>query len=294
MKHVSPYNESDMLRSFSLVFSRSVFKEILEYQDFSRLDSLIEQYNIHLETSITYGDIIRRIYRIIRKSYCCEYVYKNEFLTRMLIRHYGTSNTIAFNEFKIPPSIVDIALFNGESKAFEIKTEYDTPKRLDSQLDNYCKFFDKCYLIIPEDLLSKYLPIVADHIGILLMSHSKLSVNLFQYRDALNNEVLSPELVMRVLRTQEFKNIISHYYGALPNVSCFEMFDYCSNLIKHIPTEKLRLYVLNEIKSRRNSTPYIKQLPSELRQIALSLNLKSEEIVLLKETLNKPILKPVI
>lgn len=294
MRQVSSYKETDMLRSFSLVFSRSVFQEIIEYHDFSRLDSLIEQYSILLDTSTTYGDIIRRIYKTIRKSYCCEYVYKNEFLTQKLIRQYGTLNTIAFNEFRIPPSIVDIALFNGESKAFEIKTEYDTPKRLDVQLDNYCKFFDKCYIIIPEDLLSKYLPLVDDNIGILLMSHAKSSIHLFQYRDALNNEILNAEIVMRVLRTQEYKNIISHYYGDLPSVSCFEMFDYCSKLIKNIPTKELRLYVLKAIKSRKNSTPYIKQLPTELRQIALSLNLRSEEIRLLKETLNTPILKLVI
>lgn len=31
-------------------------------------------------------------------------------------------------------------MFNGESKAFEIKTEYDTPRRLDKQMDDYKRF----------------------------------------------------------------------------------------------------------------------------------------------------------
>lgn len=277
----------DMLRSFSFVFTRSVFKEIIEYQDFSRIDNLIEQYELGQKGVSTYQDVIRKMYRVIRNQYCCEYVYKNEFLTRILIQQYGTAKTVAFNEFKVPPSIVDIALFNGESKAFEIKTEYDTPKRLYGQIANYTNFFDKCYLIIPEALLTKYLDLIELNIGILLLSQSKSSIKIFEYRDASNNDSLSVELVMRVLHTQEYKNIIKSFFGEIPPVSCFEMFEQCQDLMKDIPTSILRTLILGEIKKRRNNTCYLKHFPNELRQIALSLNLNHEEMLILKKSLEK-------
>ena len=290
MSQPYPYTEIDMLRSFSLVFSRSVFKDIIDYNDFTRLDAIVEQYNIDSHSSTTYGDVIKKIYRAIRKKYCCEYVYKNEFITKILINKYGTSKTVVFNEFKIPPSIVDIALFNGESKAFEIKTEYDSPKRLSSQLENYTMFFDKCYLVVSEDLLDKYIHLIDERIGILLLSHTKTSVDLIQFRCAHKNQFINIALLMRVLHTQEYKNIIETYYGSVPNVSCFKMFDYCFEMMKQIPVDVLRPLVLKEIKNRKNNTSLLRSSPIELRQITLSLNLKKEEIVILKESLNKPIL----
>lgn len=290
MSQLYPYSEIDMLRSFSLVFSRSVFKDIIEYKDFTRLNAIVEQYDIDISSYVTYGDVVRKIYRAIRKKYCCEYVYKNEFITKILINKYGTSKTVVFNEFKIPPSIVDIALFNGESKAFEIKTEYDSPKRLSSQLENYSKFFDKCYLIVSEDLLDKYIHLIDENIGVLLFFHTKTSVELIQFRDAHKNQLIDIALLMRVLHTQEYKNIIETYYGIIPNVSCFKMFDHCFEMMKQIPLEVLRPLILKEIKHRKNNTSLLRSSPIELRQIALSLNLKKEEIDILKESLNKPIL----
>lgn len=290
MSQPYPYTEIDMLRSFSLVFSRSVFKDIIDYNDFTRLDSIVERYDIGSRSSVTYGDVIKKIYRAIRKKYCCEYVYKNEFITKILINQYGTSKTVAFNEFKIPPSIVDIALFNGESKAFEIKTEYDSPKRLSSQLENYSMFFDKCYLIVSKDLLDKYINLIDEKIGVILLSHTKTSVELIQFRDAHKNHFINIALLMRVLHTQEYKNIIKTYYGDVPSVSCFKMFDCCFEMMKQIPLEVLRPLILKEIKNRKNNTSLLRLSPIELRQMALSLNLKREEIVILKESLNKPIL----
>ena len=73
MSQPYPYTEIDMLRSFSLVFSRSVFKDIIEYNDFTRLNAIVEQYDIDTSSYVTYGDVIRKIYRAIRKKYCCEY-----------------------------------------------------------------------------------------------------------------------------------------------------------------------------------------------------------------------------
>ena len=46
MSQQYPFTEIDMLRSFSLVFSRSVFKDIINYNDFTRLNAIVEQYDI--------------------------------------------------------------------------------------------------------------------------------------------------------------------------------------------------------------------------------------------------------
>lgn len=290
-KKMKTYTETDRLRSYSMAFSRSVFSNLLLYDDFSRLDVLIRMYDSSNCKVITYWDYIRYMYRAIRKSYRCEYVYKNEFLTRLLIKKYGTKETIAINEFKVSRSIADIALFNGESKVFEIKTEYDTQKRLKSQIGNYEQLFDKCYVIIPESALSQYLKVISCNIGIIVLRTEKNSVALEEYREALYNDFINVDILMRSLRTQEYKNIVLSYYGALPKVSCFQMFDECASLLKAIPVRLLKKLFIQEIKHRSSITSSLNKIPYELRQIGLSMNLDMNSITTLRENLDRPILK---
>lgn len=285
------YTETDKLRSYSMAFSRSVFSNLLLYNDFSRLDAIIRMHDTPNDGVVTYWDYIRYMYRAIKKNYRCEYVYKNEFLTRLLIKKYGTKHTIAINEFKVSRSIADIALFNGESKAFEIKTEYDTQKRLKSQIGNYEQLFDKCYVIIPENALSQYLKVVPNNIGIIILRPEKNSIILEEWREALYNDYINVDILMRSLRTQEYKNIVLNYYGKLPKVSCFQMFDECSSLLKEIPTKLLKNLFIQEIKHRSSITSSLNKIPYELRQIGLCMNLDMNSITTLRENLDRPILK---
>ena len=110
----------DRLRSYSSIFSRKVFSSIIDFNDYSHIDWLYSTYDNTLYFN-TYMDYLRTVYSIISKSYKCEYVYKNEIINQLLLKKYGTKKTIAFNELKVGNSIVDFAIINGESKAFEIK-----------------------------------------------------------------------------------------------------------------------------------------------------------------------------
>ena len=125
----------DKLRSYSSAFSRSVFSSIIRFSDFTRLDWLSEQYDGELD-DCTYLTYLSYIYKTLSRFYRCEYVYKNEIINQLLLKKYGTKHTVAFNEFKVGDSIVDFAMMNGESKAFEIKTSLDSPRRLKKQMDD--------------------------------------------------------------------------------------------------------------------------------------------------------------
>lgn len=108
----------ERLRSYSSVFSRGVVYGIIENDDYSRQNTVIERYDCNTKAN-TYYDYIKYIYKSIAKDYRCEYVYKNEIINNILLKQYGTESTVAINEFRVHNSIVDLALFNGESKAFE-------------------------------------------------------------------------------------------------------------------------------------------------------------------------------
>ena len=165
-----------------------------------------------------------------------------------------------------------ITLFNGISRAFEIKTEFDSERRLNGQLKDYNKLFQECYIVIPEHLIDKYDSLINNNIGIDILYQEKGTLKINNYRKAIENDIIDHSVLMRSLKTSEYKNIVLNTIGALPNVSCFEMFDACYEIIKDIPYQELHYLFTNEIKKRKNNTSLLNIFPKELRQICLCLN----------------------
>lgn len=279
-----------MMRSYSSAFSRRVFSDIINYGDFSHLDYLIKSYSPKVKQDDTYLMLLKRLYRSMCKNYRCEYVYKNEIINKLLLKQFAGTQTIAFNEFRVVDSIVDLAMFNGVSKAFEIKTEYDSKKRLSHQLDTYAKLFQECYLVIPEELFDHYTADISDNIGIVVMYIEKGQIKLRTERNAIRNTVVDPDILIRSVRCKEYKNIIKTYFGNIPEVSCYEMFDTCLDLMYQIPSDELHSLFLKEIKSRANNTKLLQKIPAEIRQMCLSLNLSQRQSEVLLSKLNTHII----
>ncbi len=276
-----------MLRSFSSAFTRSTFCDIINYDDYSYLDWLIEHYSIKFRGDVSYYNYLKAIYSKMAKEYRCEYVYKNE-LIHELIKKYGTKNTSLYNEFRVGDSIVDIAFFNGESKAFEIKTQYDSAKRLNKQLQSYSRVFDKCYVVIPEERLFDYYE-HDDKTGIILLKRINGKMVLEEFREAKQNDVYDAELLMSCMRTNEYEKLLIDSFGSLPVASPGQLYSMCREQICKLPSDVLSKYFITTVKTRRENMKVIYKMPHELRQICLALNLNSDKSKILLEKLYKPI-----
>ena len=278
------------MRSYSSVFSSTSFSRLLKHNDYSFINAKVERYDLNnLGKSInTYYDYIQYIYRELTKQYKFEYIYKNTFINELLLDKYGVKDTIVINEFRVGNSIADIVMFNGTSKAFEIKTELDTNKRLNNQLSDYTKIFKECYIITHESLTNKYLQ-EDDHIGIIeLVDHTK-SVSMHEVRAAKENINIDSDTLMRSIRTPEYKNIIKLYFGILPEMNSFNMFETCKGLMKQIPKEQLNYLFIEELKKRKSNTDIINTFKSELRQLCLAMNIDTSSYQELDFKLSKQI-----
>ena len=278
---ISANEELIRLRDFSSAFSRSAFIDVLNFNDYSHFNWLASKYDIL--RCATYSDLLKKSYSVISKY--CEYVYKNE-LIKLLLKKYGTRNSVYFNEFRVGKSIADMVMFNGESKAFEIKTEYDTPRRLDKQMDDYKRFFDKCYIIVPEDKVDEYRDIVEPTTGIIAMNRNNGRIILKEFRDAEQNERFEFEALMSCLRTEEYKNIVLSLGASLEGVAGYDMYKYCYQVISKANPNKLREIFLCEIKKRKNNTALLRKYPMSIRQMMLSLNLPEDKANKLLKQLN--------
>lgn len=285
---VQTYNIMDRMRSYSSAFSRSLFTDIIKYGDCSRLDAIHDRYDGKRKKEKTYFSYLKYLYRQISINYRCEYVYKNE-LIELLIKKYAHSNTVIFNEFRMQKSIVDLAMFNGNSRAFEIKTEYDTTRRLIGQLVDYTRVFQLCYVVIPANMLETYEKDIPPYIGIVLMRESGGVLELDEARPAVENKNIDAGMMMKCLRTKEYENMVIEEFGKLPDVPYYEMYEACEEKLYDMPPDKLHQYFLKEIEKRKNNMCLLKKAPRELRQMYLQLGLSKGQIDLLQTYLNNPI-----
>lgn len=276
------------MRSYSSAFSRGTMMDIIRFNDFEHLAWVYNNYDNGAIRVYSYLDYLKKIYRALVSNYRCEYVYKNEII-KELLKKYGTKNTSVFNEFKAGNSIADLAFFNGESKAFEIKTDLDTPKRLGKQIADYQRVFDKCHIVIPNDKYEQYCDAVAPEIGIITLSKIGSRINLEEKRAAINNDTIDVDVLLNILHTDEYKRLIIEEYGYLPSVSGYNMYGACRELMYGIPTYKLKSFFRDVVKGRRNNTALLRKAPSELRQLCLSLGLDEKGIELLLTRLNAQI-----
>lgn len=288
MLRKTPYDQNQ-LRDYSTLFSRREAQSWFR-DDFDSINHKIERYDGHWRNSVcaTYLDYLKYVYNILETHYQNEYVFKNAFLNEWLIKEIGQCNTKVFNEYRVGNAIADLAMFNGNSKVFEIKTEFDSDSRLAHQLENYRKAFNQIFLIIPESKLSLYKK-YDDGVGLITFKSNQEQKFTLQ-RVAINNSEVDAETIMHILHTSEYKAIVKSYYDHLPEMTSFNQFNKCRDLIKKIPSQVLNTYFIEQMKNRDLENVLSSRNYSEFNQLSLALKLSKIERKEMIQKLKSPIM----
>ena len=283
------YNK-DRMRSYASIFSGASFAQLLKTDDVGFISKKVERYDQHNigKKFTTYAEYIHYAYTQLLKGYRCEYVYKNEIINNLLLKKYGTKDTVIINEFKVGRSVADMVLFNGTSKAFEIKTELDSERRLPGQINDYTRVFKECYIVTHESLVGKYLQ-TEKNVGLIAIVKQSSTYTMKEIRKATVNSQVDAEVLIRSLRTQEYKNIVKSFFGVLPPVGNFQLFNACLEQMKLIPSNILQQLYIDELKKRQTNTQYLDSYSNELRQLCLSMKINPTKYQQLNSIINQPI-----
>ncbi|WP_293298578.1 sce7726 family protein [Pedobacter sp. UBA4863] len=272
------------LRDYSTLFTRSEMMKLLA-NDFNSIDAKLERYaSSRRFKGNTYLKFFKHAYKVLSKHYPNEYIYKNQFLNNWLKNELGTNDSVIFSELRLGKAIADLAMFNGISKVFEIKTILDTAYRLNSQLNVYQKVFNEIYIVVPFSQLERYIGI-DEQVGIIAYDD-----NLFHLeRAATTNYNVDAHALMEMLHTKEYKQLVLDYYGNLPEMNAFTQFDQCKELISQIPAAALNGLFMQVMKQRKTKQQFLKKAHIEFNQICLSLNLSTKQLDCLVANLNTQI-----
>ncbi len=120
----------------------------------------------------TIGELVDDAFASLRSTRRSEYVFKNDVVSRLIFGRHKPTTASAALEFGIRNSKADVVVVNGTTTVYEMKTDYDSFARLESQLSDYSEFAEHVYVVVSPDRSRAALCAAPRHVGVVSLSPS--------------------------------------------------------------------------------------------------------------------------
>lgn len=235
-------------------------------------------------------ELFERGWDRLATSYRNEYVYKNELATRLVFNRHSPRTAGFQVELRVGSSIADVVVANGTTTAYEIKTEFDTSRRLTSQTADYLKAFDKVYVVTHPAHVTRYEHELDPRVGLIVLSNRH---SLTPYREAASNKNnIDCYSVFRCLRREEYLSAIETVVGPVPPMPNGLIAAHCEELFRQLTTEQVHKCFVKALKIRttnKNNVDFITKLPPSLRALGYATPLSERQRNTVLELLAKPV-----
>lgn len=150
-------NVNNIDSAVARLFSGQALKKVLSDDRPKIVEEVSAYLSMHglLGEDSTLGDLLKASYEYLSRNYRNEYIYKNAIANKILLGVHSINTSYMLQEFRVGRSKVDTVILNGTSNVYEIKSELDTLERLERQISDYKRAFDKVHVITSEDQLKK-------------------------------------------------------------------------------------------------------------------------------------------
>lgn len=160
---------------------------------------LINKYKNKMLAHEAINDILLHFYpgeRIIK------YYLTKEFLNRQ--------EEITLFEMYISKSRLDVGRINGESYAYEIKTNLDNLNKLSKQVNDYSKAFEHVNVIADKMHIPDIEELLPEYCGIITYELNENSCSFFTIRTASKSPNMSSEVQLGCLSSKDYQTILKH------------------------------------------------------------------------------------
>ncbi|MBF4637227.1 sce7726 family protein [Clavibacter michiganensis] len=158
---ISATYSEPLVRQAAQLFSTKAFRPIVEGSASSRVDDTVRRLREALSLSnASNGEVVLEAFNLLSRNYRTEYYYRNLIASNLLVGKYKAAKAVMLNELAIGGSIADSVIINDFATVYEIKTEFDTPSKLDSQLRSYFTVFGFVNVVVPKEAAARYLALL--------------------------------------------------------------------------------------------------------------------------------------
>lgn len=277
----------NQLSTLSQVFSPVIIRELLKFGYSEKLFRILRDCNLEEYTkNFNLTSLFEFSHEIMSKKYPNEYIYKNAIANKILLGKHNLNTSFMLTEFRANSSKVDCVVINGTLTVYEIKTELDNFNRLEKQIEDYKKVFEKIYVITAEKHLDKVDFLTKQGIGIMRLNKSGKISTIKEAESQF--EYLNLGIIFDSLRQSEYTKIIQNIYGYTPNVPNTKIYLVCRELFCKIDKEIAYREVIKYLKQRgcnQSLKDFIKQVPKSLKARAIDDTLSAKERIKFLEIL---------
>lgn len=257
--------------------------------------------NILSEVLVSYGSIadfvhlrklsslFKKAYRLVSSNCTYEYVYKNTILNDIFLKYHDFSSAFYTTEFFCGQSKADIAIFNGFSSAYEIKTKFDNLEKLEKQILDYKKVFSKVNVVADERHIANIEKLTDNNVGILLLENAG---HISEIRHAhVDFSYIDNSSLFDCLHKNEYKKIIYELVGKnfdFPNALEYSKY---KQFFMEIPSDIALEKTIAQLRMRTlplSRLCLLEKAPSCLYQVILDSNLTSPMATSIVAKINKP------
>lgn len=285
----------DSLRLLSRAYTRPMLAQLARTGDARPVTDLLLAHGQVGDdaTMLRLEELFERGWSVLAASYRNEYVYKNELATRLVFKRHSPRTASFQVELRVGSSIADVVVANGTTTAYEIKTEFDTSRRLPSQTSDYLKAFDKVYVVTHPAHVGRYESELDPRVGLIVLSEKHA---LTPYRKATANaKNLDPRTIFRCMRRDEYVDAIESNICAVPAMPNGLIAAYCETLFNQLTTEQAHTAFVKALKARttdQSHVDFVSRLPSSLRALGYATPLSGRQRTSLLDSLAKSIQLP--
>lgn len=272
-------------KCLSILYNRTFMRKILsnKYKDF--FENICKKSNFFLEENSLLNNL-DFLYLKLKKEYRCEYVYKNVITNKILLGRHSLNTSTLISELNVEKSKADIVILNGTSTVYEIKTELDNLNRLENQIEDYLKCFDKVYVVTTFDNIIKLKEKLREEVG--LIEYTKRDT-LKEHRKAKSNKKnINKDVLFSLFRQYEMLNVIKKMGYDIPDVHPRYLKNECRKIFSKLSNEEAHKIAIEEIKKRKllqEQKEIIEKAPESLKFFFLAEKLNKKQCKFLSEML---------
>ncbi|MGN6394937.1 MAG: sce7726 family protein [Mucilaginibacter sp.] len=274
--------------ALSQIFSPSLLKKLYDPFEVTSIKSLLEECNLYSkDKQCGFIEALESTYNYLKLNYRCEYVYKNEIANQLLLKYHNDNSATLLKEVNSDSSIADIVIINGNTSAYEIKTELDSFERLPSQINSYKTLYDCVYIVTYEKALKNLKNKIDSSVGIIVLDQNGI---LTEVRKASQNyDLFNSEKAGLTLRQSELILAYEKYIGKLPMMGTALIHSFCYRWFINLDRDDAHAIFYEALKSRKPSDhqfELIKHCAPALKMLFLGKDLSKKYCISLLDILS--------
>ncbi len=264
--------------ALSRLFSSTIFKELASHGKSAAFTRLVRDAGLAKGAAPPgrVRDAFERAFEQLKQAGLRdEYIYKAALTHRVLMGRHSLRTACMLREFRVANCKADIAILNGTTTAYEIKSERDSLSRLERQIEAYRKVFASVFVIAGENHVEDVLKATPSDVGVMSLSARYYIQTRREAKDRPGR--ISPVAVFESLRTNEACAIVAELGLTIPDAPNTRLRAALHEQFETLAPAEVHAYMLKVLKRTRDLQPLsglVDRLPLSLHAAALSVPLR--------------------